>query len=497
MELMTPTELMTHKELDEAIDKYFANASPELLTLILKCAGPLPASERALIVKRLAGLESTHGMTKSELKKEMKRLMESADGKGFFENGTLRPIRVVEDMRNRSEYLTTAEDDTLRVYKGGVFCPDLTRETSRLIVSMLGDNATHHHVANVTSLLKDVTTCETPRHTDWVNLANGRWCLHSWELLPHAPACPSVLQLPVAYRPDLTCPHFDKWLSDVLPAEDDQMLLLQLIGYSMLQDVRFGKIAVLFGPTHTGKSTCLEVLQAFLGAKNVSALSLHALDNEERRFTRSGMVGKLANVSADLSSKYLSGDSQIKQIASGDLMEVEYKGVQSFSYSPFCTLWASSNELPLSHDRTDAWYERLVILPFINQHTGEKADRQLIGKLTAPAELSGILNRVLGALQLLLQDNVFLETESTRQMLAQYRLDNDHVSRYLTESCERSGEVGEVELYTHYEDWCESEGVKPLPKTKFRDGVTKWGGQRKRLGSDGARRFVFVGVSLV
>ena len=444
MELTTPTKQMTYDEVMEYADKYWRTKDPDLFDLILECASPLPTSRRFLVIKELMRSAESHGMTKSQLTKAMDSHLPTTDGTGFFENATLRPIRVVEAMRQDTEYLTTAEDDSLRVYRDGVFCPDLTRETSRLIVSMLGDKASHAHVASVTELLKDMTTCETPRHTDWINLANGRWCLHSWQLLPHDSAFASVLQLPVTYNPESTCPHFDKWLSDVLPAEDDQMLLLQLMGYSMLQDVRFGKIAVLFGPTHTGKSTCLEVLQAFLGAKNVSALSLHALDNEERRFTRSGLVGRLANISADLSSKYLSGDSQIKQIASGDSMEVEYKNVQSFSYSPFCTLWASSNELPLSHDRTDAWYERLVILPFINQHTGEKADRQLIGKLTAPAELSGILNRVLGALQLLLQDNVFLETESTRQMLAQYRLDNDHVSRYLTESCERRGEVGEV-----------------------------------------------------
>ena len=241
-------------------------------------------------------------------------------------------------------------------------------------------------MSNVLSLLSDMSTSTVPEHLGWVNLQNGRWCLDSWNLLEHSPIYKSIVQLPVAYEPKAQCPEFSAWLSDVLPAADDQFLLLQLFGYSMLQDVRFGKIVVLFGPTHTGKSTCLDVLKAFLGKDNVSALSLHALDNEQLRFSRSGLVGKLANVSADLSSKYLSGDSQVKQIAVGDPMQVEFKGVQSFTYSPFAALWSSSNQLPVSHDRTNAWYGRLVILPFKNQHIGKAADRKLLEKLTQPRE---------------------------------------------------------------------------------------------------------------
>ena len=173
------------------------------------------------------------------------------------------------------------------------------------MIDLLGDDVTSAAVSNVLSLLSDMSTSTVPEHLGWVNLQNGRWCLDSWNLLEHSPIYKSIVQLPVAYEPKAQCPEFSAWLSDVLPAADDQFLLLQLFGYSMLQDVRFGKIVVLFGPTHTGKSTCLDVLKAFLGKDNVSALSLHALDNEQLRFSRSGLVGKLANVSADLSSKYL------------------------------------------------------------------------------------------------------------------------------------------------------------------------------------------------
>lgn len=480
------------------LDHYAKNPNAESLRDVLVLATGLDAIECAEVVQILGGFQTYHGMTKAALIAEINRLRSDRGGPdAFFEGNVLRPMRVVDALLAEKEYLTAVEDEQLRVYSNGVYREDRTRETARDIHTLLGDNVTSASVSDVIRLLKDASMSVSPRHADWVNLANGRLCLHSWKLLEHSPIHKSLVQLPVAYHPDAVCPVFDGWLADVLPAADDQFLLLQLLGYSMLQDVRFGKIAVLYGPTHTGKSTCLEILREFLGKENVSAVTLHALDSEERRFTRAGLVGKLANVSADLSSRYLSGDSQIKQIASGDSLQLEFKGVQSFTYSPFATLWASANQLPVSHDRTDAWYERLVILPFLQQHKGDKADRTLMARLTQQSELSGLLNRVLDALRVLLDENAFRETASTLDMLEQYRRDNDHVSRFLSESCElRDGVyVEEADLYNRYKEWAEDEGIKPLPKTKFRDGVELWGAVRKRKGSS-ERFWAFDGMRM-
>ena len=491
---------MTYDEIMKVVNNGYREApTMQKLKDIIVCAAPLEAVEKASVIKTLMEFKAVHGMSKAEIKKEMSRHIPKTEvGKFFDDMLRLKPVRVVEELMETRNYLYTVEDEVLRIYQNGVFNPDEIRTTEREIIKLLGDEITSHFVSNVMTLLENQTASTTPRHPEWINLANGRLDLNTWELLPHDSSFPSVIQLPVAYNKSAQCPVFDHWLSDVLPNEDDQMLLLQLMGYSMLQDVRFGKIVVLYGPTHTGKSTCLDLLTHFLGKSNVSALSLHALDDEHLRFTRSGLVGKLANVSADLSSKYLSGDSQVKQIASGDPMQVEFKGVQGFTVSPFATLWSSSNQLPVSHDRTDAWYERLVILPFTQQHKGGKADRKLLSKMTTHTELSGILNKVLDALKVLIQENAFRETQSVAEMLGAYRLENDHVSRFLSETCERrdGSRLKETELYDTYKKWCEEEGIKSLSKTKYRDGVKAWGGIHKRAKDNGERYYVFDGITL-
>ena len=343
---------MLYLEVKEQVKAYACDPSAEKLQDLLTLTVPLSPVERADIIREPSAFNTSHGMTKKELQAEISRLQKSVtEETDFFENGILKPIRVVDALQRENHYLTTAEDGKLRVYQEGVFAPDETRQTARDVIDLLGDDVNRSDVGNVLSLLSDVTLSTLPENKDWINFSNGRWCLDSWQFLEHSSVHPSVIQLPVKFEPKAKCPHFDAWLSDVLPSEADRFLLLQLFGYSMRQDVRYGKLAVFVGPTHTGKSTRLDLLTAFLGRKNVSALSLHALDNEERRFSRAGLVGKLANMSADLSSKHLAGDSQVKQMVVGDPMQVEFKGVQSFTYFPYATLFASENQLPLSHDR--------------------------------------------------------------------------------------------------------------------------------------------------
>ena len=485
----------TLKAIETSIERYVTNSSPELLQEILGATAELSSVYQGEVFGHLERYKDRHGMTRTDMKKFVAAYNQTDDD--FFDGRTFRPMRVVEHLRRDNHYLTTNFDERLRTYDGGVYLSDMTKETEKVIIYLLGEGASPGRVESVLGLLSALTMCEVPQPTDWVNLANGRWCLSSKANLEHSPAFESIVQLPVGYDDKARCPVFDKWIKDVLPSKDDQYLLLQLMGYSMLQDVRFGKIAVLYGPTHTGKSTCLDFLSRFIGRANVSALSLHSLDNEDNRFSRAGLVGKLANVSADLSGKYLAGESQIKQIASGDPMQVEFKGFQSFTYSPFATLWASSNQLPVSHDRTDAWYERLVILPFMNQHRGDKADRKQLERLTQPEEMSGILNHVLDALHTLLDENVFLETSSTRTMLEQYRRENDHVSRFMSELYQISegSYILEDDVWNAYTVWCDDEGIKALAKTKLRVGVSNWGTPRIRKNEDNQRFYVFSGLA--
>lgn len=338
------------------------------------------------------------------------------------------------------DLLAFSNEKALRFYREGVYRLDTDATIDRAIHAELGPVAKQSYVTETISMLRarhmqtlppdGLFPCHHPSH---INFQNGIYSIVDKALTPHTPNFKSILQVPITYDPDAKCPEIDGFLADVLQGEaDDIALAHEFIGVSLLQQIPIAKMFVLVGPTHTGKSTFLDILKALIGSENVSSVSLQALDNDELRFARAALYGKLANTSADLSKKTLAGDN-IKMITAGDVFDVERKGVDSFRMRPFASLFCACNEVPRSRDKSDAYLERLIILPFTKQHIGQQAKRGYLEKLTTDTELSGLLNHAITAMHRVLEKGNYSETRTVREAKAKYEKANNTVLQFLTE----------------------------------------------------------------
>jgi P4 family phage/plasmid primase-like protien len=158
----------------------------------------------------------------------------------------------------------------------------------------------------------------------------------------------------------------------------------------------------------------LNLLCKFLGASNYSSLALHKLESD--RFAASRLIGKLANICADLPTDHLAGTSIFKAITGGDELQAEYKFRDSFDFQPFARLVFSSNSLPQSNDASQGFFDRWVVVPFDRSFRGtgiEIPRAELDAKLTSPGELSGLLNKALDALETVKKRNWRLHTSET------------------------------------------------------------------------------------
>ncbi|MPZ08570.1 MAG: hypothetical protein GEU26_19540, partial [Nitrososphaeraceae archaeon] len=136
-----------------------------------------------------------------------------------------------------------------------------------------------------------------------VNFRNGLLDWRSGELRSHTPDVLSTVQLPVNYNPDATCPAFDRFLAEVVPA-DMIDIVWELIGYLVFSGNPLHKAVMLMGGGNNGKGTFLHVLEKLLGGKrNITAVSLHDLVNT--RFSTASLYGKLANIAGDIDGSYL------------------------------------------------------------------------------------------------------------------------------------------------------------------------------------------------
>ena len=396
----------------------------------------------------------------------------------YFIKNTFLPAMMADQLMEEYDILKIRTEKELLVQAGGVYTKYKDLFLTRAIRRKLGTGFKPSYAKNTIETLN--ADCEYPgdldefpyAHPAHINCLNGIYNIktHVFKTHDEMPEFKSLIQIPVNYDPDADCEEIERFLDDVLQSKgEDMKLAYEIIGYTLLQATPIAKMVVLLGPTHTGKSTFLDIVRALLGSDNVSNIGLQQLEDDSIRFARSGLYGKLANMSSDLSSKALTGDSNVKKITAGDPISAERKGVDQFTMRPFAKLLCATNEMPTSRDKSDAWLERLVILPFEKQHRGGDAKRNYLEQLTTPNELSGLLNNAIIFLRRLLERGYFESTETTQAATYAYEIDNNHVKRFYIETDWHLADeyTPASDIYNDYKDWADESGIRAISKTKF------------------------------
>jgi putative DNA primase/helicase len=271
---------------------------------------------------------------------------------------------------------------------------------------------------------------------DSINLLNGILDLNTMTLVEHTPEYLSPIQLAVKYDPGAQCPAWERWVSQTLP-DDAQDIVWETAAWLITPDVSHQKAILLSGPGGNGKSVLLDGLMTFLGRDNVANRTLHSL--EDNRFACVDLVGRLANICADLPPNHLNSTSMFKAIVSGDRISVEQKREHAFSITPYARLVFSANSLPKSGDSSDGFYRRWLVIPFTRSFDGSRErrnKRELDAELQDPAELSGLLNRALAVLPRLRKQG-FTECGSMREAAAEFREITDPLAVWLERRTER------------------------------------------------------------
>ena len=172
----------------------------------------------------------------------------------------------------------------------------------------------------------------------------------------------------------------------------------------------------------------LEIIKCFLGHNNVSGESLHRL--LETRFATAELYGKLANIDADLSKAALKNTGVLKKLTGVDYIPAEKKFRPPFQFVNKTKLLFSANEIPMTEDESDAFFSRLIIINFPNQFLGNKADPNLIHKLTTDEELSGLLRIVLRMLPTVLKEGISTASSSIDENYEKYILSSNSVRAF-------------------------------------------------------------------
>jgi len=383
----------------------------------------------------------------------------------FTDNGKFIPRQLAEQLRDETPVAVGGE--TLFTYLDGVYRPGGEASLRSRIADYLADQWRRSSADEVIAYLRDSSPRLWERPPlNIVNCRNGLLDVTNRQLKPHTPDHLSPIQIAAAFDPAATCSAIDSFIRDTFPP-DAHGVAYQIAGYLLVPDNSLQTAVMLLGGGANGKSTFTQLVTRLLGDDNVAAIPLHRLD--EDRFACAELYGRLANVFADLDARALRSSSIFKSITGGDTLAAERKFRPAFSFVPYARLLFSANTPPPTSDSSDAFFRRWLIVPFDRTFAPGERDPRVLDRLTTPAELSGLLNRALPALETVRRTGRFVATPSTDRAAERFRIDSDSVAGYVDECCrlDPAAETTRKALFAGYRDWCQANGRQPLAAQRF------------------------------
>lgn len=290
--------------------------------------------------------------------------------------------------------------------------------------------------------------------------------LAAWELRPHDPN--DYAQYRIPHTAVMAEPESRVWrqlLEEWVPKET-AAYLQQWAGYLMTPDTSLQAMLVLYGVGANGKSLFLYGLETLLGTENLAHVPL---DRFAERFELAFLQYKLANIFADLDTRYIERTGTIKAFVGGDRIRAEYKGGAVFYYRPITRLVFSTNELPHASDISPGWYDRFRIVPFRRRFDrNPNAQHQIRQAIQAAAP--EIVWWAIQGLHQILTYGWKEDVEDLRQARAAFVTETNSVVAFLSEMEDPNGvptTVSTQGLYTAYTVWAANTGLRPVAKRRF------------------------------
>jgi P4 family phage/plasmid primase-like protien len=354
--------------------------------------------------------------------------------------------------------------------------------TPQLVGSVLG------HVNAMTLLPSDTPMpCRLPDGSQRGLLAvkNGLLDPVGRKLHPHTPDWFSTTALPYEYDEKADCPMFKRALARGVGDDPERVALVQqFFGLLLTRTTGPQRFLVLAGKAATGKSTVAAAAEAMLGADNVSHLGL---DEMSASFGLSSLVGKAANIAADMSELDRVDEGRLKMLTSGDAVTVNRKYLPAVSMRLTARWMLATNTVPRFADKSDGLWRRMLLVPF-NEVIPE--GERVVG-MDQPAfwagEAPGLLNWSLDGLAALRANHWrFTEPKASQEAKHQHRLDSDPTRRFLLECVAFDPDappLASLTLYGAYQEWMTLRGhSRPLADQGFANTVREvFPGATKKL----------------
>jgi len=301
----------------------------------------------------------------------------------------------------------------------------------------------------------------------------------------------------IDYDPDAKCPVFDQFLIDIMDGDEELAeYLLMCLGYSLSGLTDEQCMFILNGNGANGKSVLLDLMSHIFGDYLVHTRFDAFLKKYNSTSTNDlARLSKARMVKANESGVGKNWDEErIKEITGGDKITARFLYAEHFDYRSRIKLWCATNNLPKTNDLSDAFWRRMVVIPFDRQFKGDDRDTNILEKLKR--EASGILNRLYTGYEQWVTTTLNKKPPRVVGAVNEYKAESDVVAQWINMTgVEKNGGYGTTPakiVYQQYKAWHEvNESGKPVTQIALGKrmksmgmGSEKIGGNRVYVGLD-------------
>lgn len=405
---------------------------------------------------------------------------------------------LTKTIKDKYKIYAIRDDDRkeLWIFQEGIYVPNGATYVQQFCRFILQDLFTTHLCNEVIDKIRADSYVEhefffKQNYTDLVVVENGVLNIITKELTPFDSDKIFFNKLPVFYNKNKECPMIKKFFSDVLEDEQDVLVIQEMFGDLLYNEYKWERCFMFLGDGRNGKSKLGDLIKRFLGTSSCCSVHPSSLEDPDS-FTISHFFGKRANISLDINSTALKNISMIKSLSGRDIITAQRKFKTPLDFENKALLIFGANELPITYDTKNAFWERWILINFpftfvsesdyitskeLNKINYKKRDPSIIKKITTDDELSGLLNYALEGLARLQEKGEYSYKYSPDEVRSQWVMKSDSFASFFYTYLEHDydGKVKKADLKKYYADFCRLNKLKPMSDKSISRTMTEQG----------------------
>lgn len=270
---------------------------------------------------------------------------------------------------------------------------------------------------------------------DYINFKNGIMHVPTAKQLSHDPEYyfTNFIDVDYPFYDECYGENFRRYVKMVSGGDITIEKLLQEVLGLMIGEVRLKSAIFFYGKPNCGKTLLLNVMRKIIGDQFCSSISVHDLND---RYRAACLYGAKVNICGEVSEEKLKNLNEFKKATGNDKMLAEKKFDHPFEFVNKALMVFAGNNLPQIQalDVTNAYFNRIVIVPFMRSVPFEQQDQNLEQKLLQ--EKQYIVQYAVKGLQRLRKNNFqFTSCETANKIKADYISEQNSFQAFIEECC--------------------------------------------------------------